>query len=280
MIITHLFCGLGNQMFQYAAGRALSLRHGVPLAIDRRGLDLCGRSYGLHRFALQAMDADPKHLPEPEIHRLPKQFKSEVCRNIFKEEAFRFYPEVLDLPDGTYLVGFWQSERYFQDAEDIIRRDFLFRDPPSPINAEYLKRIQKGISISVHIRRGDYLQPEYAQIGTCSLDYYRRAAKLIQEQVGSDAKFYLFSDDSDWVRDNVRFHGEMHIVRHNDVTTDFEDLRLMSACSHHIIANSTFSWWAAWLNPSVNKIVVAPARWFRTDEADYRAVVPDRWWRI
>nr|VFJ74414.1 MAG: Glycosyl transferase family 11 [Candidatus Kentron sp. FW] len=288
MIFTQLIGGLGNQMFQYAAGRALSLRRGVPLAIDRRGFDeYILRNYGLDKFVLQAVDADPRYLPplnkKKRITRLFKRFGLGTSYpRVFREKAFEFYPEVLDLPDGTYLKGYWQSERYFLDAQDTIRRDFAFRHPPSPINADYLGQIRQGISVSVHIRRGDYVSDKAASalIGTCSFEYYQRAARLLEERVESTPRFYVFSDDPDWARTNMKFNGEMHIVRHNDASTDFEDLRLMSACSHHIIANSTFSWWAAWLNPSPDKIVIAPARWFRSDKLDDKDLIPSKWLRV
>nr|VFK58477.1 MAG: hypothetical protein BECKTUN1418F_GA0071002_11451 [Candidatus Kentron sp. TUN]VFK67350.1 MAG: hypothetical protein BECKTUN1418E_GA0071001_11431 [Candidatus Kentron sp. TUN] len=123
-------------MFQYAAGRALSLRRGVPLAIDRRAFDDYKlRNYGLHRFALQTTDADPKSLPplsrKKRISRLLRRFGLGSYRQVFRERAFKFYPEVLDLPDGTYLEGYWQSERYFLDASAVIRQDFAFRNLPS-----------------------------------------------------------------------------------------------------------------------------------------------------
>nr|VFK65587.1 MAG: Glycosyl transferase family 11 [Candidatus Kentron sp. TUN] len=134
----------------------------------------------------------------------------------------------------------------------------------------------------MHIRRGDYVSDKEANtlIGTCSLDYYQRAVRLLQERIESNPRFYVFSDDPDWVQANLRLDGQMHIVRHNNTDTNFEDLRLMSACSHHIIANSTFSWWGAWLNPSPQKIVIAPARWFKSDKLDDRDLIPSSWLRI
>lgn len=288
MIITKLIGGLGNQMFQYAAGRALAARLNVPLYIDKRAFDTYTvHAYGLDRFNIQAVDMLAEDMPwsvrEGIFWKGLRKFKLMPAPDYYRERAFVFDHQVLGLKDGTYLDGYWQSERYFNDMAEIIRTDFEISTVPSLKNSVWLKRIRNTNSVSVHIRRGDYVNNAEANSfhGTCSLDYYQRAISVIKEKRGSDLELFVFSDDLDWVKTNLVF-GNLphHFVDGNDANTNYEDLRLMSSCCHHIIANSTFSWWGAWLNPRSDKTVIAPLQWFRNESMDDSDLIPTCWLRI
>lgn len=286
MIISRLIGGLGNQMFQYAAGRALALRRGVPFRVDRRAFaDYKTHAFGLDCFRAEIADAPAEQLPgavkESRLNRLLRPFMPAPVK-VFTERAFTFDPEVASLPDGTYLDGYWQSEKYFADCVDAIRGDFTVRHAPSRENQQWLKRVGDGNSVSLHVRRGDYVTNASAAAvhGTCDLDYYRRAVAHLQQATGTPPVLFVFSDDPDWVAANLELPCEMHLVRDNDAATNYEDLRLMSACRHHVTANSSFSWWGAWLDPRPDSITIAPQRWFAAGTPDARDLVPERWIRL
>lgn len=286
MIVSRLIGGLGNQMFQYAAGRALALRRGVPFRIDRRAFaDYQTHAFGLDCFRAELSDAPADQLPgavkESRINRLLRPLLRTPMR-VYAEKAFTFDPEVLSLPDGTYLDGYWQTEQYFADQADAVRADFTVRHAPSAENARWLERIAASNSISLHVRRGDYVtNPSAAAVhGTCDLDYYRRAVEHVRQASGADPVVFVFSDDPDWVAANLQLPYAMHLVRDNDASTNYEDLRLMTACRHHVIANSSFSWWGAWLDPRPDAITVAPQRWFAAGTPDARDLVPQRWVKL
>lgn len=285
MITAQLVGGLGNQMFQYAAGRALSLRRGVGLRLDASEF----KTYRLHRYGLNhlAISAEVTNVRQPGstgsrvLDRL-RDLAGLGAPALYRENGLRFDPSVLTLQGNTTLAGYWQCERYFSDHADQIRAELTVKTPVAGDNLTCLERICSGVSISVHIRRGDYVSNPAANSvhGTCDIPYYEAAAHHIAERCGKTPVFYIFSDDPDWVRENFKIPFEMIPVRHNSVDRNYEDLRLMSACNHHIIANSSFSWWGAWLNPSKGKIVVAPQRWFKTAALDSTDLLPAEWIRL
>ena len=290
MIVMRISGGLGNQMFQYAAGRRLALARGTELVVDLSPLDdprlPPPRSYELGAYPVRATIAGDAELAAIAERRasLAARIARRVCggRRIAEtERRFHFDPEVLDLPDGSRLQGYWQSERYFADAADDVRRELTLERPAAGRNAELLERIDACHAVSVHVRRGDYVTvPEiHAAHGLCSLDYYRRASRHVAARV-ADPVFFVFSDDPDWVHDHLRLEGETVQVDHNGPDAGPEDLRLMSRCAHHVIANSTFSWWGAWLDPRPDKIVVAPRQWFQDGERDTSDLVPAGWVRL
>ncbi len=284
MIVVALDGGIGNQLFQYAAARALALRLGVPVGLDKRWYEgREGRHYALDRFAISPEPVDPGMLPFRDgkiLGRLLSGFGGRM--SVFRERGLAFDPGVLALPDGTYLRGVFQSERYFADQAETIRRDLAFADPPDAGNRALLEEIGESLSVSLHVRRGDYVaNPKIAGVhGTVSLDYYARAAELVASRCGGDPLVFVFSDDPAWAAENLRLGFPTRIVDQNGETQATEDLRLMAACRHHILANSSFSWWGAWLNPSAAKIVVAPQPWFRDPALDDSTLVPDRWIRL
>jgi hypothetical protein len=267
-IISRLHGGLGNQMFQYAAGRAVALRTGRDLALDLRYFDEdVPFDFGLPNFSARFRVATPEELP-PSKKVSPLGYGIwrglRLQPRLVREKGLGFNPGVLTLRDTVYLHGYWQSEKYFEDCAQQIRTELTVSTPPSTANAEVLEHIQTTPAVSLHVRRGDYASNPAitAAHGLCSPDYYARAIEHIAGRMAEKPVVFVFSDDPDWSETNLRFPFETRIVRGNSSQTSFEDLRLMSACRHHIIANSSFSWWGAWLNPSTDKIVAAPKDWF------------------
>jgi len=279
MIITKLIGGLGNQMFQYAAGKQISTTNNTKLKLDVTGYDhqvgITPRKYMLDIFNIQAVPAG----------------KSEVWRHRLTMAMFRHHKiqqkdihnihQFLAIPDNSYLEGYWGSEKYFKGVEGIIRQDFTFKSRPDVGNKKLIEKIKNSMSISIHIRRGDYvLDKKTNQFhGVCSLDYYLRAVKLITQKV-SRPHFFVFSDDHQWAEKHFKLQQPMEVVKHNYRKNHHEDMRLMTCCHHHIIANSSFSWWGAWLNSNPDKIVIAPKKWFRDPSINTKDLVPQSWIKI
>jgi len=292
MIISHLLGGLGNQMFQYAAGRALSSRLSQELRLDISDFS----SYGLHQgyelnriFGIQVPAATKHDLQEILGWRSSKLTKKVLKRKFFSsvrgnklifEPHFHFWNGLAGVTSDAYLYGYWQSEKYFQGTQDLIRKDFVFQAPLDPRNQELLIQMDKGSAISIHIRRGDYISSAANQkvFHALPITYYQDAINFIAARV-ANPHFYIFSDDMEWVKNQLPISFPKTYIDHNRGSESYLDMRLMSHCQHHIIANSSFSWWGAWLNPSTEKIVLAPAKWF-SNHFQCADLVPERWLRI
>ena len=287
MILARLFGGLGNQMFQYACARRLAHALGATLKLDLTAFERYGpRRYALDRLNPSAGIATAQEVADFERRagiagRLPRLLlraapglRYEICR----ERAFAFDPGVLALRGNVLLEGYWQSERYFHDVAGILRREFALKTAPSARNAAVAERIRGCNAVSVHVRRGDYVQsPEASRLhAVCDVDYYQRAAEII---AGAEPQpqFFLFSDDPAWTGQNLRLRFPASLVESAGDEDAAEHLQLMSLCRHHVIANSSFSWWGAWLNPRPDKRVIAPRRWFNADAKDTRDLIPDGW---
>lgn len=299
MVIVRLIGGLGNQMFQYAAARRLSILHQTTLKLDITAFENYKlRRYGLKPFNIQEVFATPqeialfkgpskKGLPR-KVFRLGQKLRLLPRKAVFSEPGFSPYnPNILKTPKDVYLQGSWQSEKYFVDIEDVIRREFTVKVEQDPQSREIAEQIMGTHSVSIHVRRGDYvLNRRIKRVhGTCSLDYCSQCVSLIAEKI-TRPHFFVFSDDPSWVTENLRFDYPTTFVTHNDATRDYEDLRLMSMCKHDIIANSSFSWWGAWLNANPDKIVLAPRKWFNEPDKDdprdldTRDLFPDGWIKV
>ena len=294
MITVKLIGGLGNQMFQYATARRLALHHNTDLKLDISGYENqppgdTPRHYELGNFKVKA-SLEGKYTPyrgEHSTKPLAKQLgaliaaASGVRQSIIKENSFLFEPRVLSAPDNVYLSGYWQSEKYFKDIAKILRTEFELKNKPSAPNAKTLDMIKNSSAVSLHVRRGDYVTNDAANKfhGTKGLDYYFDSIAHIKHHV-KDPHIFVFSDDPKWCQENLKTGLPTTYVTNNSGDKGFEDLRLMSACDHHIIANSSFSWWGAWLNPSPNKIVLAPAKWFNDPAVDTSDIYAEGWIKI
>jgi len=292
MVIVNLIGGLGNQMFQYAAGRALTLARGVPLHVDITGLGgSAPRQFDLPRIfrcvadiasadevrrilRWQAVPVVKRIMARPEIAAVR-------IRSFIVEPHFHYWPGIRNVPATAYLQGYWQSEKYFRDATAVIRADFGFRQPMSEANVALAEKIGGCVAVSLHVRRGDYVSNPKARAfhGFCSVDYYRAAIRLLAGRVAAP-EFFVFSDNIAWVRENLEIGFPCQYVDHNRGAESYNDMRLMSLCHHHIIANSSFSWWSAWLAANPSKIVIAPKQWFQDASHDTSDLIPDGWIRI
>ncbi len=279
MVIAALRGGLGNQMFQYAAGRAAARAGGVPLVLDTVYLNdrfprpaFSPRTYDLDIFnvvaPLTSLSKLSASFPIPGIwlgiDLAVAAIKSGFgIRKFFKEKkGFTFDPEVVSGKKEIFLWGFWQSPKYFDGIEDELREAFRFVHPLDGAAVQIAEDIKRKNSVSLHVRRTDYVAPKYQKMyGETNLDYYRRAIDTIAATVDNPT-FYIFSDDIAWCKENIKpaFPVE-YVERNSQGPKASHHLQLMSLCKHNIIANSTFSWWGAWLNRNPEKIVIAPKEW-------------------
>ena len=200
---------------------------------------------------------------------------------IYREPHFQFDPALLELRAPVYLDGYWQSERYFSSIAVLLRQELTAKAPLDPKNEALARSIDAVNAVSLHVRRGDYVDnPATTRFhGVCSLDYYQRAIDYISLRVEAPHLF-VFSDDPQWTRANLRYAAATTFVDANPPDRGYRDMGLMARCRHHIIANSSFSWWGAWLNPSCEKIVIAPDRWFSAARNDTRDLIPPGWVRL
>lgn len=295
MIIARLSGGLGNQLFQYALGRALSLKNKDELKLDTHFFGLGiekARPFKLSHFNISAgiaQKADFRKIGIPsqanqdllskilrKIYRMLEESKPLPKRKVVIERRFDFDPDIMEIKSSCYLSGVWQSEKYFKDSEDIIRKEFTLKNNPSAAAESWMRKAMECNSVSIHIRRGDYVEdPRTNRFhGVCSPEYYARAISLISQKI-KDPIFFIFSDDIDWVKDNFKISHLAHYVSDKKIP-DYEELIIMSRCRHHITANSTFSWWGAWLNENKDKIVIAPEEWFKVYE-NTTDLLPDSW---
>jgi hypothetical protein len=280
MIVMQLQGGLGNQMFQYACGRAVALRTGKKLILDLSHYlnKSQQRQYYLHYMNIQARTVQSMD----ELKMLANAMGI-MKIGIFKEAQFHFDPRVLALKDDVILAdGYWQSEKYFYDVAENIRTDFTPR--LGSISEEGLHmggEMQNAMSVAVHVRHGDYItNPTFAKVhGVLSMDYYIKAISVIRS-IYQDVHCYIFSDDIKWCRNAFKYVSNMSIIEHTSVTNDHEDLWLMSQCKHNIIANSSYSWWGAWLNNHPEKIIVAPQYWFADAPHNTMDLLPSKWIRL
>jgi len=301
MIITRLTGGLGNQMFQYAAGLALAEHLRTVLKLDVSWFSNDPAYEAHNRYALSCLNVTEQFATAEEVDRVRghgftriekisarlakalsfDRYASQFSQpsNVHYEPGGGFYPEFFDQPDHTYLHGIWQSPRFFESIANLLRLHFSFRYPPQPRVAEAAAMIQTdGPSAAVHFRRGDYVRnPSFnKQIGVVSLDYYDRALALLREQA-PDVKLYIFSDDIDAIEREFKPPVPHVFMRVTQPWHSYDKIRLMSLCDHAIISNSTFAWWSAWLNPNPSRLVFAPTPWFSGSEYSNADILPQSW---
>ncbi len=300
MIIVKLQGGLGNQLFQYAMGRDLSIKKNTSLKIDAiSGFknDPYGRTYSLDQFNISAELASAEEVARINtrgaaryITRIVDLTMPYYRRQVLIEDEkrqFTYDKNVLGARDPAYVIGYWQNERYFLDVADVIRKEFTLRSVPDPVNQKTAREMADQNAVCVHVRRLHGISNDKRTViadaaklhGACSLEYYATAVKAIAGSV-KDPHFFIFSDDCAWARENLRIGYPVTCVTHNDAASAHKDLWLMTRCKHYIIANSSLSWWGAWLSGNLGKIVYAPKRWDTLDKPCIEDITPPSWHRI
>jgi hypothetical protein len=292
MITVQLKGGLGNQLFQYATARSLAHYHRTAVAFDLSLLsasapNITKRDYELAAFGIAPVGA-------PLLDRLYRESKRPTYQMLvkpltqwlhpvteYREKSFRYDPDIWKKTSAnTHLVGYFQSELYFKEVRALLLRELMLIQPPL---SSLAASIQSTVSVSLHIRRGDYVSnPNARQFhGLCSVQYYNKAVEYLAGKVG-DICLFIFSDDQVWAQNNLFFHHPTTFVQGHEAADSYKDMQLMSMCKHHIVANSSFSWWGAWLNPSPYKIVIAPEYWFADKLAQLQSqdIIPTAWIRM
>lgn len=292
LIVSELTGGLGNQLFQYATGFAAAQRAGATFALDLRHYDIIdpsmpSRPFAMDRFALSAGEMTLFQRLRVDYTRLAGSPRR-VVRLLGKLPGYRL-PILFDraegdderlhrLRTGAYLVGVWQTEKLFKDYRPELLKEFTFKNPVTKPNAEMIAKMRQRTAISVHFRRTDYLGPN-TSLRPVPMDYYERALALMNTAY-PDAAYFIFTDDPEWVRANAILPERHTIVTHNTGVDDGEDMRLMASCDHFIIANSSFSWWGAWLGTHPEKRVIAPATWYVSGHSSEPELVPEDWIKV
>lgn len=292
MICVRLEGGLGNQLFQYAAGRALAMKHRTELLLDlsaltRRSRTVTPRQMELRHFRVvgrTASSREAKVLPllrrVPRLSRWISPWVTHVERSVNYDEAF------WTLPDQSYLCGYWQSYRYASGIGKSLLEELVPREPLSSRSLRIAEEISANSSVALHVRRGDYVSlASAAQFhGVLPIRYYIEAIKLVRAAIPSP-RFFVFSDDQDWCKAQLPLGAaEVVHVEHNTGSNSWQDFVLMSLCRHNIIANSSFSWWGAWLADQrwagSSRQVIAPLRWFSEGESNTRDRFPSHWHKV
>ena len=297
-ILSRIWGGLGNQMFQYALAKKLSiLNDNAPIKLDVTYFDslLSYRPFELKKLNIKASLATKEDIFNLDngslnkklgrlIEKIPyirvKDFIRRPFSNVYTEKTFRFDSNVLKIKPAVYLKGYWNSYKYFEGIRKELLDDFSF----TGIMNEENKRIANIItnsnnSISLHVRRGDYLTTKGARDFFPSPyedGFYDRAISYLENKV-DNPEFFIFSDEPDWVKDNLKIAHKTTVVDINKGENSYWDMKLMSLCKHNITANSTFSWWAAWLNENPNKIVIAPKAWMNDKTFSIEDLIPKEW---
>jgi len=273
MIVVDLIGGLGNQMFQYAAAKALAVEKKQKLFVNTDAF----KTYKLHQYGLHHFNISANIFEKPNkyVNFLRRQLYASAQ---YREVEFSYNEAFFSLNAADiFLTGYFQSEKYFSRIASQIRKDFEICSPLKKNTKDLLLKMQAINSVSIHIRRGDYIGNPVHE--TDNGAYYQKAIKTIQSAVEQPV-FFVFSDDMAWVKENLFIENETVFVDFNDALSNFEDLKLMSACKHHIIANSSFSWWGAWLDPNPEKIVTAPEKWFNGSSFNSIDVIPNSWIKL
>lgn len=291
MIIIRLKGGMGNQMFQYAFGRNLSGILNCPMKLDLSALldrskkDFVHRDFDLHIFNIREDFLQPpnllRKLYQPKSSLVTRWVKNRVTkgRKHWKEPHFHVQQAVLAQPTvDTVYEGWWQSPVYFADIADQIRNEFTLKGEALTASLPLLHKIKGTNAVCLNVRRTDFLK--VATLNTTNRDYFFRAVDYMAERIEHPV-FFVFSDDMDWCEQHLQFPHETVFVRHDHKGEKFGNYhRLMRACKHFIIPNSSFAWWAVWLNDNPDKIVIAPQNWFNDPEIDTSDLVPKDWIRM
>lgn len=289
MIIVKLIGGLGNQLFQYALGRNLAIKNNCQLKLDISAFqEYKLRKYSLNHFNIEETFAteDDKNevMKKRHFYRLTSKIRNKKepeFKNYYHEKHFHFDPEVLNIQGNAYLDGYWQSEKYFIDVSKRIKSELTLKEELDIENLKVAQDIKESSSVGVHIRRGDFVNDSLTKAihGVCDLSYYHSAIENIISRI-KEPVFFIFSDDHQWAKDSVKIKYPCKHIDFNNADKNYADLYLMSLCDHNIVANSTFSWWGAWLNCNPQKTVISPSRWFKSEEFNTIDLYPQDWVKL
>jgi hypothetical protein len=286
MIITRIIGGLGNQMLQYAYAKALQQKgHEVKIDISAFKTYKLHGGYQLDKYNIDldssTKDENDKFYKNTFFYKVLRRFGMDFSRRI-KEKSLLFDKKFLEIDDNSYLDGYFQCEKYFKDIREIILKQFTINQDISNYTKEIKNKIQNSKnSCSLHIRRGDFVNSTNINIhGACDIEYYKKAIQYLEEKV-ENINYFIFSDDIEWVKENLAIKNAIYIDS-KEKRIPHEDIYLMSLCKNNIIANSSFSWWGAWLNQNEKKMVIAPKRWFADDklESQSKDIVCESWVKI
>ena len=288
MVVVRFRAGLGNQLFQYATARAVAVRLGSQLLLDTQLFtSQSDRQLDIAQLRIRGRTLPTwmrRAIGEPAPCRLPCRLLNRLGRLMIPMVVDResgFDPSINLLRGSCNLLGFWQSEKYFASIRPLLIREMVPAHPlPDRVN-RLIAHVEQCDSIAVHVRRGDLLTNPVcvSSVGTLSGDYYAEAlSRLIADAPKS--RIYVFTEDRHWVEQNMPRLRPITIVSGEITTSAVEDLAVMSRCRNFVIANSTFSWWGAWLGDASNKRIIAPSRFFRTFRAWEQDLVPPQWERV
>jgi len=256
--------GLGNQMFQYAYARKLIVADKKEVILDLSFFkEIAGRNVTPRNYTLENFNIADLKTTYSEKQSLPNKILNKIFRKL-----------------GIHKEEYFQNESFFKEIENIIRKEFILKKPLSPFAQDFLNQIlQTPHSVSLHVRRGDYVnnQKTNSVHGSCDIEYYKKAIEYMKDTC-EDPTFFIFSDDIEWVKENIKIDKSIFVS--NSTIKDYEELILMSTCSNNIIANSTFSWWGAWLNPDPKKIVIGPKQWTVKKTSDELDILSKEWVQI
>jgi hypothetical protein len=279
-------------MFQYAAGRCLAHLHTTELKLDLSYLNADPKGkYTKREYKLDLFNISSQIAEESDLKRFFPLERGKITRTLMRklpilfsklianESGFNFHKEFYSYPKHVYLNGFWQSELYFEPVKDILVKEFTLKNNLNEQNLSLVHKIKNCNSVSLHIRRGDYVNRKESKDlhGNCSLDYYQSAINYLKSK-NENIQLFVFSDDLAWVKENLKTNVQINYVDFNNPGEI--DMYLMSICKHNIIANSSFSWWGAWLNQNPGKTVIAPMQWFADPHTSTPDIYPENWVKI
>lgn len=278
MLTINLKGGLGNQMFQYATARNLSLKYKTGIILNTEYFLNIPAKDVPRKYQLDLFNIDSQVQIKETLSPIIK-ISQKILLKVFGEKIQLFTAKLfLNLKLPAYLNGYFQSEGYFMEIRDALLKEFAIKKELSEEAKKIKEVISKSEAVCINIRRSDYLRPDYAKIfGKYDRTYYEKAISYIKNRVANPL-FCIFSDDPKWVKNEFKFDNI--IFAGNDILKDHEQLYLMSLCKHNIITNSSFAWWGAWLNQNPNKIVIGPKQWLTNKTSEEMKILPKTWIQI
>jgi len=275
MIHIRIRGGLGNQMFQYATARHLSYKYNTDLALNTEYFYNTPKKDVKRKYQLDVFNIDKNIKTETKVNPIIKLIQKIFLKFFGDKIQISIANLILKIKLSVYLNGYFQNEKYFSDIRAILLKEFTLNKEINEETKKTKEIILKSEAVCLNVRRGDYLRPDYLKIyGICSMEYYTKALEYIKQRV-ENPLICIFSDDPEWVKkefkiDNVLFTD-------NRTISDYEQMYLMSLCKHNIMANSSFSWWGAWLNQNPNKIVIGPKQWLVNKSSEELDIMPKDW---